>query len=68
MPSYEFLAEQVELSEILLVGRAIMFKPQDLPGRYGRVVRAVDHISKQSIAPRCWLVAGLYGGTDTMAD
>src|SRR4051794_11413860 len=40
----DFLTEQLELAERLRVGRAHMFEPQDLPGRYGRVVKAVDHV------------------------
>src|SRR5438477_12195253 len=40
----QFLKEQIELNEQLLAGREHMFNPQDLPGRYGRVVRAVDHL------------------------
>ncbi len=40
----EFLTEQLELGEQLLAGREKMFKPQDLPGRYGRVVKAIDHL------------------------
>src|SRR6516162_11906036 len=39
-----FLAEQIELSDQLLAGRNTMFEPQDLPGRYGRVVKAIDHL------------------------
>src|SRR5437016_6885180 len=42
----EFLKEQIELNDQLLAGRKHMFNPQDLPGRYGRVVRAVDHLLK----------------------
>ncbi len=42
--SLGFLKEQIELNEQLLAGREHMFHPQDLPGRYGRVVRAVDHL------------------------
>jgi hypothetical protein len=42
--SLEFLKEQIELNDQLLAGRDHMFNPQDLPGRYGRVVRAVDHL------------------------
>src|SRR5262249_7286646 len=38
------LSEQLELAEELLAGRSQMFEPQDLPGRYGRVVRAVDRL------------------------
>ena len=40
----EFLTEQLELGEQLLAGREKMFKPQELPGRYGRVVKAIDHL------------------------
>ena len=40
----QFLAEQVELSELLLSGQNTMFEPQELPGRYGRVVQALDHV------------------------
>lgn len=40
----ELLTEQVELAEQLLAGRDAMLEPQDLPGRYGRVVKAVDRI------------------------
>src|SRR5687767_10326789 len=40
----EFLTEQLELSEQLESGRDRMQEPQDLPGRYGRVVRSVDHV------------------------
>lgn len=38
------LSEQLELADQLLVGRNTMLEPQDLPGRYGRVVRAVDRV------------------------
>lgn len=38
------LAQQLELADQLLAGRDTMLAPQDLPGRYGRVVRAVDHL------------------------
>jgi hypothetical protein len=40
----EFLTQQLELADALLVGRDHMLEPQDLPGRYGRVVRAIDMI------------------------
>jgi hypothetical protein len=40
----EFLTERLELAEQLRAGRGTMLTPQDLPGRYGRVVRAVDHL------------------------
>jgi hypothetical protein len=42
--SLAFLKEQIELNDQLVAGRERMFNPQDLPGRYGRVVRAVDHL------------------------
>ena len=38
------LAEQLELADQLLFGRETMLDPQDLPGRYGRAVKAVDHV------------------------
>ena len=40
----DFLMEQLELGEQLLQARGTMFTPQDLPGRYGRVVKAIDHV------------------------
>jgi hypothetical protein len=40
----EFLTEQLELGDQLRAGRRTMFEPQDLPGRYGGVVKAVDHL------------------------
>jgi len=40
----EILTEQLELADQLLAGRATMLEPQDLPGRYGRVVKAVDRV------------------------
>lgn len=40
----DFLTEQLELGEQLLARRGKMFTPQDLPGRYGRVVHALDHL------------------------
>ena len=39
-----FLKDNLELGELLAAGRASMFEPQDLPGRYGRVIKAVDHL------------------------
>ncbi len=38
------IAEHLELAEVLCAGRDRMLEPQDLPGRYGRVVRALDRI------------------------
>ena len=40
----ETLTEQLALADDLLFGRDRMLEPQDLPGRYGRVVRALDHL------------------------
>jgi hypothetical protein len=40
----EFWTDQLELADQLQAGRQTMLTPQDLPGRYGRVVRAVDHL------------------------
>jgi hypothetical protein len=53
--SLAFLEEQLELNDQLLAGRKRMFNPQDLPGRYGRVVRAVDHLLQ---AIQCEAVVG----------
>jgi hypothetical protein len=39
-----FLKENLELGELLRAGRDSMLEPQDLPGRYGRVVQAIDHL------------------------
>ena len=40
----ELLTRQLELADALLAGRETMLEPQDLPGPYGRVVRALDHV------------------------
>jgi hypothetical protein len=40
----ETLTQQLELADALLAGRDRMLEPQDLPGRYGRVVRALDQV------------------------
>lgn len=40
----ENLAQQLELADVLMAGRRGMLEPQDLPGRYGRVVRAIDRV------------------------
>ncbi|NUQ63010.1 MAG: hypothetical protein HUU20_11000 [Pirellulales bacterium] len=40
----EFLVEQLELAESLRAGGTHMLEPQDLPGRYGRVIRALDRL------------------------
>jgi hypothetical protein len=40
----EKLVQQLQLADALLAGRDRMLEPQDLPGRYGRVVRALDQV------------------------
>src|SRR5678816_2960406 len=40
----DHLTKQLELAERLRAGRDHMFEPEDLPGRYGRVVRAINHL------------------------
>jgi hypothetical protein len=40
----EALTKQLELADTLLAGRDRMLEPQDLPGRYGRVVRALNQV------------------------
>ena len=40
----ELLDERLALADALLAGRRTMLEPQDLPGRYGRVVHAVDRV------------------------
>lgn len=56
----EFLTEQLELGEELLARRGTMFEPQDLPGRYGRVVKAIDHLLQvmncESVLGGSWAV------------
>ena len=36
--------QQLALADALLVGRDRMLQPQDLPGRYGRVIKALDQL------------------------
>ena len=38
------LSEQLELAEQLRLGGHAMLQPQDLPGRYGRVIKAIDRL------------------------
>ena len=53
MPSVtpQYLAERLALADVLLTGRDSMVDPQDLPGRYGRVVAAVDRVLAAIDAP-----------------
>jgi hypothetical protein len=38
------LTQQLDLADALLAGRDRMLAPQDLPGRYGRVIEALDRV------------------------
>src|SRR5262245_57235186 len=40
----EALTERLELADQLLAEGARRFEPEDLPGRYGRVIQAVNHL------------------------
>ncbi len=40
----DLLAAQLELTDALCVGKGTMLDPQDLPGRYGRVIHALDRL------------------------
>ena len=40
----DIISQQLELADALLSGMSRMLEPQDLPGRYGRVVRALDQV------------------------
>src|SRR4051812_8588944 len=40
----DLLTQQLQLADALLAGRGHMLEPQDLPGRYGRVVQALDQV------------------------
>jgi hypothetical protein len=53
--SLAFLGERLALADELLARRAELLDPQDLPGRYGRAVKAVDHLLR---ALRCEAVLG----------
>ena len=54
------LAEVLELAEQLQAGRDHMHEPQDLPGRFGRVVKALDHLlaltSSEAVVGGGWAV------------
>lgn len=51
----ETLSEQLQLADLLLAGRSDMLEPQELPGRYGRVIQALDQVVK---ATQCEAVVG----------
>jgi hypothetical protein len=38
------LTQTLQLADLLLAGRDRMLEPQDLPGRYGRVVKSLDQV------------------------
>lgn len=40
----DFVAERLALADALRAGRDHMLTPQDLPGRYGRVIRSLDRL------------------------
>ena len=56
----ESLAERLELCDQLFFGRDRMLAPQDLPGRYGRVIKALDHVLEsmacESVVAGGWAV------------
>lgn len=58
--SADTLAAQLEMAELLRAGRDRMLDPQDLPGRYGRVVRALDRVLQaiqgQAVVAGGWAV------------
>ena len=57
--SPELLVAQLELADQLRDGRDRMLEPQDLPGRYGRVIHALDRLlAAKPRAKPWWQVAG----------
>ena len=52
----EHLTEQLKLADEMRAGRDHMLDPQELPGRFGRVIRAVDHLLQAIDCPA--VVAG----------
>lgn len=54
-PVLDQLTQQLALAEELSAGRDQMIDPQDLPGRFGRVVHAIDRVLA---AIRCEAVVG----------
>jgi hypothetical protein len=51
MITLAFITQQLELSEQLRAGRDTMIEPQDLPGRFGRVIHDVDRVLAAINAP-----------------
>jgi len=58
--SAELLTQQLLLADVLLAERDRMLEPQDLPGRYGRVVQALDQVLRacdcESVVGGGWAV------------
>jgi hypothetical protein len=54
-PTLEQVSQRLELADQLLAGRDTMLEPQDLPGRYGRVIQALDRLIR---AMHCDAVLG----------
>jgi len=58
--SLESLTERLDLCDQLLFGRHRMLAPQDLPGRYGRIIKAIDHVLEsvacESVVAGGWAV------------
>ena len=52
----DHLTEQLELADEMRIGRDHMLDPQDLPGRFGRAIQAVDHLLQTIDCPA--VVAG----------
>ena len=52
----DHLTEQLELADEMRAGRDHMLDPQDLPGRFGRAIRAVNHLLQAMECPA--VVAG----------
>lgn len=51
MTTLAFITQQLELSEQLRAGRDTMLEPQDLPGRFGRVIQDIDRVLAVIDAP-----------------
>jgi hypothetical protein len=56
----EFLTAELEMAERLRADRDTMLEPQDLPGRYGRVIQAIDRLLQaidcQAVVAGGWAV------------
>lgn len=56
----DLVAAQLELADVLRAGRDRMQQPQDLPGRYGRVIAALDRVLRavgcQAVVAGGWAV------------